>query len=92
MAKPGEALERLIGIIKKLRGPDGCPFVAEAVLECCNAVILHFTRPGIELGEGITDPEEKLAGTRAMLQSNPRLVRSCISFQDDSPIMKGLNL
>jgi len=86
----GQGLRKIVrGLVG---GPDGCPFIAEAVLECCNAVILHFTRPGIELGDGITDPEEKLAGTRAMLQSNPRLVRSCISFQDDSPIMKGLNL
>jgi len=75
-----------------LEGPDGCSMLADAVLECCNAVILHFTRPGIEMGESITDPDEKLASLRAMLQTNPRLVRSCISFQDDSPIMKGLNL
>ncbi len=75
-----------------LDGPDGCSMLADAVLECCNAVILHFTRPGIEIGESISDPEEKLAAVRAMVQTNPRLVRSCISFQDDSPIMKGLNL
>jgi hypothetical protein len=75
-----------------LAGPEGCSIVADAVLECCNAVILHFTRPGIELGESIADPQEKLAATRAMLQANPRLVRSCIAFQDESPIMKGLEL
>lgn len=86
----GQGLRKIVrGLIG---GPDGCPFLAEAVLECCNAVILHFTRPGIELGEGITDPDEKLEGVRAMVQANPRLVRSCISFQDDSPIMQGLNL
>ncbi len=86
----GQGLRKIVrGLVG---GPDGCPLLAEAVLECCNAVILHFTRPGIELGEGITDPDEMLAGIRAMVQTNPRLVRSCISFQDDSPIMKGLNL
>lgn len=86
----GQGLRKIVrGLVG---GPDGCPLLAEAVLECCNAVILHFTRPGIELGEGITDPDERLAGIRAMVQTNPRLVRSCISFQDDSPIMKGLNL
>ncbi len=73
-----------------LAGPDGCSILSDAVLECCNAVILHFTRPGIEIGETVTDPEEKLALTRAMVESNPRLVRSCISFQDGSPIMEGL--
>lgn len=73
-----------------LEGPDGCAALADAVLECCNAVILHFTRPGIELGEQITDPVQKLSAVRAMVQANPRLVRSCIAFQDDSPIMKGM--
>ena len=75
-----------------LTGPGGSSLIADAVLECCNAVILHFTRPGIEIGESIADPEEMMAGTRAMLKTNPRLVRSCIAFQDDSPIMKGLEL
>lgn len=75
-----------------LAGPEGCSIMADAVLECCNAVILHFTRPGIELGESITDPEEKMLATREMLKANPRLVRSCIAFQDESPIMAGLKL
>ncbi len=80
-------------IVKGLLADDnGCEILADAVLECSNAIILHFTRPGIEIGEAVTDPEEKLELTRAMVQSNPRLIRSCISFQDDSPIMKGLNL
>ena len=75
-----------------LGGIDGCPLLVDSVLECCNAVILHFTRPGIEAGESIADPDEILAGTREMVRSNPRLVRSCIAFQDDSPIMKELGL
>ncbi|MBW2367697.1 MAG: DUF2889 domain-containing protein [Deltaproteobacteria bacterium] len=73
-----------------LGGEQGCPMLVDAVLECCNAVILYFTRPNIELGESITDPDQKTAALREMIQSNPRLVRSCISFQDDSPIMKEL--
>lgn len=75
-----------------LGGPDGCSLLVDAVLESCNAVILHFTRPGIEFGESITDPDEKLAVLRENVKSNPRLIRSCISFQDDSPIMKELNI
>jgi hypothetical protein len=74
-----------------LGGPDGCSLLVDAVLESSNAVILHFTRPGIELGESITDPDEKLVALRENVKSNPRLLRSCISFQDDSPIMKELN-
>jgi hypothetical protein len=75
-----------------LGGPDGCTILVDAVLESCNAVILHFTRPGIQAGEQITDPDEKMARTRENLKSNPRLIRSCIAFQDDSPIMQGLDL
>ncbi len=71
-------------------GPDGTSMLSEAVLECCNAVILHFTRPGLEILEAVESEDEKLEAVRAMVQSSPRLVRSCISFQDDSPIMKGL--
>ena len=73
-----------------LGGPDGCPMLVDAVLESCNAAILYFTRPGIEMGETITDSKEKAAALREMVKSNPRLIRSCISFQDDSPIMKDL--
>ena len=71
---------------------NGCSILEDAVLESANAVILHFTRPAIQIGEAVTDEEEKLAGTRAMLKANPRLVRSCVAFQDDSPIMKGIDL
>lgn len=84
------------GLRKILAGlllePGGSSLLLDAVLECCNAVILHFTRPGIEAGEAITDPEEKLAATRENIKANPRLIRSCIAFQDDSPIIKGLGL
>ncbi|MCP4750771.1 MAG: DUF2889 domain-containing protein [Proteobacteria bacterium] len=75
-----------------LGGPEGYSVLVDAVLESSNAVILHFTRPGIQAGEAITDPAEKLARSHAMLKMNPRLVRSCIVFQDDSPVMQGLDL
>lgn len=71
---------------------DGISILMDAVLDCGNAVILHYTRPGIQVMEGVTDPDERLKATRERVISNPRLVRSCISFQDDSPIMKGLGL
>ncbi len=74
-----------------LGGPKGCSMLVHAVLESSNAVILHFTRPGIQASEKLND-EERAAGTREMLKTNPRLIRSCVVFQDDSPIMKGLDL
>ena len=72
-----------------LGGPDGCPVLVQAVLESANAVILHFTRPGLQVGEQLDD-EGKLPFLRDMIKNNPRLVRSCVAFQDDSPIMQGL--
>ena len=73
-----------------LGGPAGCSVLVQAVLECSNAVILHFTRPGLQVGETLAD-DEKLIFLRDMVKNNPRLVRSCVAFQDDSPIMKGAN-
>jgi hypothetical protein len=72
-----------------LDGPQGCPVLAQAVLESANAVILHFTRPGLQVGENLND-EEKLEFLREMIKNNPRLVRSCVAFQDESPIMQDL--
>jgi hypothetical protein len=74
-----------------LGGPKGCPILVNAVLESANAVILHFTRPVIQAGEGL-EGEEALAHLREMIKNNPRLVRSCVSFQDNSPIMQGLDI
>ena len=75
-------------------GPGGNIDLTEGILECCNAVILHFTLPGIEAGEVYRDaPEEqRIAHMREMVKANPRLPRSCIAFADDSPIMAGLDL
>jgi len=73
-----------------LGGPNGCSVLVHAVLESANAVILHFTRPVIQVGESL-EGEEKLANLREMIQNNPRLVRSCVAFQDDSPIMQSID-
>ncbi len=72
-------------------GKDGCEELAEGVLECCNAVILNFTLPQIRKTERGTE-EEKKERFREMLRFNPRLVRSCVAFADDSPLMQGLDL
>ncbi|NQU64416.1 MAG: hypothetical protein HQ517_09070, partial [SAR324 cluster bacterium] len=84
----GSGLRKIVGGL--LGGTDGCSILVNAVLESANAVILHFTRPGLQMGETITNTDEQLANLQTMIQSSPRLVRSCISFQDDSPIMQGI--
>ena len=71
-------------------GISGCSEFAEGVLECCNAVILHFTVPQIQENAKGTE-EERLKKYQAMLKVNPRLVRSCVAFADDSPLLQGLN-
>ena len=71
-----------------LGGSNGCSVLVDAVLESANAVILHFTRPVVQVGERL-EGEAKLANLREMVKNNPRLVQSCVAFQDDSPIMQG---
>jgi hypothetical protein len=83
----GSGLRKIVGGL--LGGPQGCPVLAQAVLESSNAVILHFTRPVLQAGEQLAD-DEQLNFLREMIKNNPRLVRSCVAFQDDSPIMQGL--
>jgi hypothetical protein len=96
-----ELMEKIIGVrvgpgLQKIvsglvGGPRGCRELAEGVLECCNAVILHFTLPQLQAIEK-GDEVERRRGFQDMLRSNPRLVRSCIAFADDSPLMEGLKL
>lgn len=72
-----------------LGGPQGCPLLVYAVLESANAVILHFTRPFLQVSEKL-EGDEMLASLKEMVKNNPRLVRSCVAFQDESPIMQGI--
>ena len=70
-------------------GSSGCTELSEGVLECCNALILHFTVPQIQANEKGSE-EERRKKYQAMLRLNPRLVRSCVAFADDSPLMQGV--
>ncbi len=72
-----------------LGGPQGCSLLVHAVLESANAVILHFTRPVLQISEKL-EGDEMLASLKEMVKNNPRLVRSCVAFQDESPIMQGI--
>jgi len=83
----GAGLRKIV--LGLLGGPSGCSILVDAVLESANAVILHFTRPILQVGECLAG-DEKMANLREMIKNNPRLIRSCVSFQDASPIMQGL--
>jgi hypothetical protein len=67
-------------------GTAGCLELIEGVLECGNAVILHFTVPQIQ-ANATGNEEERRRKYQEMLRFNPRLVRSCIAFADDSPLL-----
>ena len=84
-----QGLRKIVGGL--VGGADGCSELTEGVLECCNAVILHYTLPQIRAGERLTE-EQQLEARRALLQSNPRMAGSCIAFAPDSPLMKELGL
>ena len=85
----GPGLRKIAGGL--IGGAGGCAELMEGVLECANAAILHFTVPQIRANARGTE-EERKKRYQDMLRSNPRLVRSCVAFADDSPLMQGLDL
>jgi hypothetical protein len=73
-----------------ISGPEGCPRMANLVLECCNEIISAFTTDQLItplLGSDVIPDEE----SRKFLE-NPRLVNNCITFALDSPLRKRLGL
>ena len=71
-----------------LGGDDGCKVMTHAVLECSNAVILHFTRYTLQPADDLDD-DGKIAGARGILEANPRMAGSCVVFAEDSPVVLG---
>jgi len=79
------------GMVKILKGLIGDPGQAEELLfmleECCQAVILSFTKPQLaKAPKGMEKGKDYYAG---MLKDNPRLYDSCIAFAPDSPLVEG---
>ena len=64
--------------------------VATLVDECCNAVILSFTRDVLVQAPG--DPAGEKKFFAGMVRANPRLYNSCAALAADSPLMEGLEL
>jgi len=58
--------------------------------ECCNAIILSFTRD--VLIQAPVDPAGEKAFFAGMVRANPRLFNSCAALSADSPLMEGLEL
>ena len=74
------------GIIKTvvdlIGGSNGCPRLADLILECCDEVILRFTvdQLGMVLSRVDRVPD---AANKTFLKANPRLKNSCIIFAED---------
>jgi hypothetical protein len=58
--------------------------------ECCNGVILSFTRDVLRLAP--RDPEKEKAFFAGMVKDNPRLYNSCAALAPGSPLMEGVNI
>ncbi len=72
-------------------GSDGCPKLADLILECIDEVGLRFTLPTIRETQSGGE-QERISGTREMVRQNPGLLGSCIAFAKDSPLLDGLEL
>ena len=82
------------GIKKIIRGliGDG-PFVetlAALLDECCNGVIMSFTRDVLLLAP--KDPAGEKDFFSNMVRANPRLYNSCAALSANSPLMEALEL
>jgi len=85
----GPGLRKIVaGLLPSAPGADE---LVEAVLESCNAVILHFTLPHIRAGEGLS-PEELREANKRMLEMNPRMLGSCVAWQPGSPLLEALGV
>ena len=63
-------------------GANGCPRLADLVLECCDDIILRFTvdQLGMVLSRVDRVPD---AANKTFLKANPRLKNSCIIFSEE---------
>src|SRR5512133_799734 len=57
MSTPAEAIERLLAIMARLRGPDGCPWDREQTLSSLRPYVLEETYEVLEAIDG-GDPRE----------------------------------
>ncbi|MBF7084025.1 hypothetical protein IT084_13715 [Desulfallas sp. Bu1-1] len=97
---PRDDLQKLIGSrvgpgIKKIiwSAVERSPYaeqIAAMLDECCNGIILSFTRDVlIQAPKDQTGEKEFFAG---MVRANPRLYNSCAALAPDSPLMEFLEL
>ncbi len=80
------------GLSKIIRGVTGKGSVerelARMVEECCNGVILAFTKEVLSKAPADKDKEKEFF--QDMVRSNPRLYNSCAALGPGSPLVEGI--
>lgn len=67
---------------------QGCMVLANLLFEACDAVILSFTAQQMSMA-GQLEEDQRAEGLLQMVQMNPRLLNSCIAFDENGPLLKG---
>jgi len=67
---------------------QGCQIMADLVFEACDGIILSLTAQQMAMAEAL-DEEDRAQGLLQMVQMNPRLLNSCIAFDENGPMLKG---
>lgn len=82
------------GIKKIIRGLlDDNPFAGPVSIlldECCNGVIMSFTKDILVAAPKDREGEKEFFAS--MVRANPRLLNSCAALSEDSPLMDALEL
>jgi hypothetical protein len=82
----GSGLTKLIDSL--IGESHGCMALANLVFEACDAVILSFTAQQMAMAKQL-DEKDREEGLLQMVQMNPRLLNSCIAFDENGPLLKG---
>ncbi len=77
-----KALDTLIG------SDQGCRIMADLMFEACDAIVLAFTAQQMAMADSMSE-EDRVAGLLQMVQMNPRLLNSCVAFDENGPLLKG---
>ena len=82
----GSGLTKLIDSL--IGESKGCMVMANLIFEACDAIILSFTAQQMAMADQL-DEEQRVEGLIQMVQMNPRLLNSCIAFDENGPLLKG---
>src|SRR5512141_651689 len=86
MSRTADAIERLLGIMERLRGPDGCPWDREQTLQSLRPYVLEETYEVLEAIDGgdVADHREELGDLllQIVFQAQLRREEGAFEFAD----------